>query len=74
MRDNFCINCDQKVPIWIRHRKVTIERKSVKFTCDEAYAICQYCGEEVYDPQVNDRNAEAYENAYNMAKGANNEN
>lgn len=58
MSNNYCINCDRKVPIWIRHRDVMIEHDSVTTKYDELYAICQYCGEEIYDPKVNDMNVE----------------
>lgn len=35
-------------------------------TYDEAYAICQFCGKEVYDPKVNDMNVER--RAYVLSK------
>lgn len=59
MSDNYCICCDRKVPVWLRDRTVRLlvsESKTV--TYDEVYAICQYCGEEVYDPKANDMNVE----------------
>ena len=58
MFNNYCISCDRKVPIWIRHRNVTIECDSIAIKYNELYAICQYCGEEIYDPKVNDMNIE----------------
>lgn len=58
MCDVFCINCDRKVPVWIRHRTERIKRGDSVVTYDELYAVCQFCNEEVYDPKVNDMNVE----------------
>lgn len=57
------IRCACKVPVFFGRRRVLIERGSIKITCDEEYAICQYCGKEVYDPKVHDRNVKARERA-----------
>ena len=67
MCNNYCIRCDRKVPVFFRHRRVLIEHGSIKTTVDEEYAICQYCGEEVYDSKVNDRNVKARERAMDEA-------
>ena len=56
MSDNYCNNCKKKVPIWIRERTMTLKYGARMATYDEAYAICQFCGKEVYDPKVNDMN------------------
>lgn len=59
MTENFCIKCNRKVPIWRRYRRVALQYDTIQTTYEETHAICQYCGEEVYDPQINDRNAKA---------------
>ena len=78
MCNNYCIRCACKVPEFFGHRRVLIEHGSIKTTFDEEYAICQYCGEEVYDPKVHDRNVTAskramYEALKEQLKGENNE-
>ena len=78
MCNNYCIKCACKVPVFFGHRRVLIEHGSIKTTVDEEYAICQYCGKEVYDPKVHDRNVKAQERAMDEAlkeqfKGENNE-
>jgi len=59
MSDHYCINCDEKVPIWIRYRRVRFVYRTKPLVCEEKYAVCQFCGEEVYIPQINDWNAAA---------------
>ena len=56
MSDTYCDNCGKKVPIWIRERKTTIKYVTRIITYDEVYAVCQFCGKEVYDPKVADMN------------------
>lgn len=56
MSDNYCDNCGKKVPIWIRYKTQTIKYSSRMTTYDEVYAVCQFCGKEVYDPKVADMN------------------
>ena len=59
MSDNYCNNCKKKVPIWIRERTVRLlVSDSRKVIYDEAYAVCQFCGKEVYDSKVADMNTE----------------
>ena len=67
MCNNYCIRCDCKVPVFFGHRRVLIEHGSIKTIVDEEYAICQCCGEEIYDPKVNDRNVEVRERAMDEA-------
>lgn len=57
MSDNYCDNCGKKVPIWIRYKTQTIKYASRITTYDEVYAVCQFCGREVYDHKVADMNA-----------------
>lgn len=56
MNDNYCDNCKKKVPVWIRSRDATIRYNNRTMTYDEVYAVCQFCGKEVYDPKVADAN------------------
>ena len=56
MRDGYCDNCGRKVSTWIRSRKATIEYNNRTTTYDEAYAVCQFCGEEAHDLVVEDMN------------------
>ncbi len=61
MNDLYCINCDRLVPVWQRKRRVYIPARGVHniISC-EFYAVCQYCGAEVYDPALNDINVEIW--------------
>ena len=56
MNDNYCNNCGKKVPIWIRYKTVNLKYATRKVTYDELYAVCQFCGEKVYDPKVENMN------------------
>lgn len=67
MSDNYCDNCKKKVPVWLRNRIVRLlvsDSRTVIY--DEVYAVCQFCGKEVYDPKVNDMNVER--RAYVLSK------
>lgn len=68
MLDHYCINCDQKVPIWIRTRRIRFplyKKDGIYWAVEtylvyeEKYAVCQFCGREVYDPKSNDQNIAA---------------
>lgn len=56
MSDNYCDNCKKRVPIWIRYRTKAIKYAPPMTTYEEVYAICQFCGKEVYDHDVEDMN------------------
>lgn len=56
MNDSYCNNCKKKVPIWMREKTTTIKYVTRIITYDEVYAVCQFCGKEVYDPKVADMN------------------
>ena len=59
MSDNYCNNCKKNVPIWIRERTVRLlvsDSRTVIY--DEVYAVCQFCGKEVYDSKAADMNTE----------------
>ena len=67
MSDNYCNNCKKKVPIWIRERTVRLlvsDSRTVIY--DEVYAVCQFCGKEVYDSKINEMNVER--RAYVLSK------
>ena len=67
MNDGYCDNCKKKVPIWIRERTVRLlVSDSRKVIYDEVYAVCQFCGKEVYDSKINDMNVER--RAYVLSK------
>lgn len=67
MSDNYCDNCKKKVPVWLRDRTVRLlVSDSRTIIYDEVYAVCQFCGKEVYDTKVNDMNAER--RAYVLSK------
>lgn len=68
MSDNYCTNCGKKVPIWIRHKTVNLEYGTRQITYDELYAICQFCGEEVYDSKVDNMNFQRHVLALSSAK------
>ena len=59
MNDGYCDNCKKKVPVWIRERTVRLlvsDSRTVIY--DEVYAVCQFCGKEVYDSKTADMNTE----------------
>ena len=58
MSDNYCDNCGKKVPIWLRYKTQTIKYVARIITYDEVYAVCQFCGKEIYDPKVADMNVQ----------------
>lgn len=59
MSDNYCNNCKKKAPVWLRDRTVhLLVSDSRTVTYDEVYAVCQFCGKEVYDPKATDMNIE----------------
>lgn len=56
MKERFCINCDARRPCNLKERRIAESNKLAAFVYTEQYLICSVCGEEVYDPIVNDRN------------------
>ena len=59
MNDGYCGNCKKKVPNWLRDRTVRLlvsDSRTVIY--DEVYAVCQFCGKEVYDSKTADMNTE----------------
>ena len=64
----YCIHCGEMQEY---KRKVSREEMTVRGTAFrylEQAAFCTECGEEVYVPEINDRNAEARECAYRAAR------
>ena len=67
MSDNYCDNCKKNVPVWLRDRTVRLlvsDSRTVIY--DEVYAVCQFCGKEVYDLTVEDMNMKR--RAYALSK------
>lgn len=60
MCNNYCSRCRREVPVFFRTRRVPIESNYIKTTFVEEYAVCQYCGKEVYDSRVYDRNVKVH--------------
>lgn len=56
MKERFCINCDARRPCNLKERRIVESNKLAAFVYTEQYLVCSVCGEEVYDPIVNDRN------------------
>ncbi len=56
MIKRFCINCDAQRPCRRKERRIAESNKLAAFIYTEQYLVCSVCGEEVYDPVVNDRN------------------
>jgi YgiT-type zinc finger domain-containing protein len=67
MRDDYCTNCRKDVPIRIRSKTVTLKYRTRMITYDELYAVCQFCGDEVHDPNVENMNAERRAHALSFA-------
>ena len=60
----FCINCSDKVEVYLDSRYVEYFTKDVRINYTEKVARCKRCGEEVYVPKVNDMNVVARRLAY----------
>lgn len=67
MCNNYCSRCRREVPVFFRTRRVPIESNYIKTTFVEEYAVCQYCGKEVYDSRVYDRNVKVHVEALEKA-------
>lgn len=52
----FCLACDKYQPYRVETRRIDNLIKGVSFDYDELYGVCVGCGEEVYVPELNDRN------------------
>ena len=64
----FCLNCGCKQPYRVKSQEVRAIVRGVVFFCPEETAVCAICGEEVYVPEINDRNVVYRESAYWKAR------
>lgn len=67
MKERFCINCDARRPCNLKERRIVESNKLAEFVYTEQYLVCSVCGEEVYDPIVNDRNVVSWMFAFRDA-------
>ena len=58
MYECFCSNCGCKQPYRVKSQNVRAVVRGVVFYCPEETAVCAVCGDEVYAPELNDRNAD----------------
>ena len=65
MKTAFCINCGKNTEYWVNAEDVEITTPKGKTLCRELSACCDECGKEMYVPELNDRNVEFREAAYN---------
>lgn len=63
----FCINCGCKNKYMEAAAEADSEVNGVKFSYVEALALCKECGDELYVPDINDRNVQSREAAYRKA-------
>lgn len=63
----FCINCGCKNKYMEAAAEADSEANGVKFSYVEALALCKECGDELYVPDINDRNVQSREEAYRKA-------
>lgn len=64
----YCIHCDHKVEYCVRSQRISVDIRGIVSTYDELVACCSNCGEEIYVAEINDANAVARKEAYEMAK------
>ena len=60
----YCFGCHKDQPYSVRPCLERLKHKGVEYTALLDHAYCCSCGEEMYIPEINDRNAEARERAY----------
>ena len=63
----FCITCDEDVEYTMFAERVETVIRGEKISYVEVAAICPFCGEEIYVPEINDANVQAREDAYRKA-------
>lgn len=63
----FCINCGCKNKYMEAVAEADSEVNGVKFSYVEALALCEECGDELYVPDINDRNVQSREAAHRKA-------
>ena len=64
----FCLNCGCKQPYRVKSQTVRMIVRGIEFFCPEETAVCAICANEVYAPEVNDRNVVYRESAYREAR------
>lgn len=69
MSTAFCITCGCNQSVKKDFKRVETEVRGIRISYVEARAICEECGEELYMPEVNDKNVHAREDAYRKAAG-----
>ena len=57
MDECFCLNCGCKQPYRVKSQVVARYKQGKAVCYEEEDAVCAICGEEVYPPEVNERNA-----------------
>ncbi len=65
----YCVNCDSHTRYQVKSQEIDITVRGTKFGYIEQLAYCCECGEEVYVPEINDRNATSRENAFRASRG-----
>lgn len=63
----FCINCGCKNKYMEAVAEADLEVDDIKFSYVEALALCKECGDELYVPDINDRNMQSRETAFRKA-------
>lgn len=63
----FCINCGCKNKYMEAAAEADSEVNGIKFSYVETLALCKECGDELYVPDINDRNVQSREAAYRKA-------
>lgn len=63
-REAFCLTCGKHQPYRINYKIVEQTVREISFKYVEDTAVCSVCGNEVYVPEVNDRNVDRRERAY----------
>lgn len=66
-RTAYCVNCRGKRDYHIVSERVSLTVRGIDFDYSEKKAVCSECGNEVYVPEINDKNADARENAFRRA-------
>ena len=67
MGECFCLSCGCKQPYRVKSQNIVTVIRGVRVLCPEETAVCAICGEEVYTPEVNDRNVDYRLRAYKEA-------
>lgn len=66
-KEAYCINCGLKNTYTVKTTREEMTVRGTTFSYLEDTAYCSVCGEEIYVPEINDRNVQAQEDAYRQA-------